>query len=238
MGATGSTGRVVTSRLIENGNTVIAAVRNKEKAESLQELQGAIIREVEGTSFQSVQSLFELAGSEYGPIDGVAVCIGSILLKPAHLTREEEFRAVMDTNLTPCFAAIRACARGMMKGGGSIVLVSSAAARHGIPNHEAIAAAKAGIIGLTLSAAATYASYGIRVNCVAPGLVEAEMSQQIVSNETSLKASLSMHALGRIGKPEDVASAILWLLDPAQSWVTGQTIGVDGGLGSLFSRAR
>ena len=125
-----------------------------------------------------------------------------------------------------------------MKLGGSVVFVSSAAARHGFPNHEAIAAAKAGVTGLVLSAAATYASSGIRVNCVAPGLVEAEMSQPLVSNEATLKASQAMHALGRIGNPNDVASAIIWLLDPEQSWVTGQTIGVDGGLGTLFSRKR
>ena len=236
--ATGSVGRLVTKTLTDQGNTVIAGVRNKGKATALPELQGARLREVEGTSFESIEYLFKAIQSELNKIDGVAVCIGSILLKPAHLTSEKEFEAVMNTNLVPCFAAIRASARGMMKEGGSIVLVSSAAARHGIPNHEAIAAAKAGIIGLTLSAAATYAPYGIRVNCVAPGLVEAEMSQPITGNEASLKASQSMHALGRIGQPQEVASAILWLLDPQQSWVTGQTIGVDGGLGSLFSRAR
>ncbi len=238
LGATGSVGRLVTKSLLEQGNTVIAAVRNREKAKGLAELEGAHLHEVEATSFESVEHLFKAIQNEYPPVYGVAVCVGSILLKPAHLTTEKEFQAVMNTNVVPCFASIRACARGMMKSGGSIVLVSSAAARHGIPNHEAIAAAKAGVIGLTLSAAATYANYGIRVNCVAPGLVDAEMSKPIVANEASLKASRSMHALGRIGEPADVASAILWLLDEQQSWVTGQTIGVDGGLSNLYSRAR
>jgi 3-oxoacyl-[acyl-carrier protein] reductase len=124
----------------------------------------------------------------------------------------------------------------MLNSGGSIVLVSSAAARIGIANHEAIAAAKAGVAGLTLSAAATYAPRGIRVNCVSPGLVVSGLTQRITSNEASLKASVAMHALGRAGSPEDVASAIAWLLDPEQSWVTGQVLGVDGGLGSLRSR--
>lgn len=112
---------------------------------------------------------------------------------------------------------------------------STMAARLGLVNHEAIAAAKAGVIGLTLSAAATYASKGIRVNAVAPGLVRTPLTARITSNEATLNASTAMHALGRVGEPEDVASAIAWLLDPAQAWVTGQVI-VGGGLAMLRSR--
>ena len=126
----------------------------------------------------------------------------------------------------------------MRKDGGSIVLMSSAAAMVGLPNHDAIAAAKAGVIGLMRSAAATYAAYGIRVNAVAPGLVDTPMSRSITSNETSLNASIAMHPLGRIGTPEDVASAICWLLGPLSTWVTGQAIGVDGGLATLKARSR
>jgi len=139
-------------------------------------------------------------------------------------------------NLTTAFAVVRAGAKSMMNDGGSIVLVSSAAARIGLANHEAIAAVKAGVIGLTLSAAATYASRGIRVNCVAPGLVRTPMTARLTSNETSLKASTAMHAMGRIGEPEDVASAIEWLLNREQGWVTGQILGIDGGLGSVHLR--
>ena len=124
----------------------------------------------------------------------------------------------------------------MRKTGGSLVFVSSAAARVGLANHEAIASAKSGLIGLMLSAAATYGSHGIRVNCVAPGLVDTPLTTRITSNERSLEASQSLHVLGRIGRPDDVASAIHWLLDPNQSWVTGQVIGVDGGLGTVHTR--
>jgi NAD(P)-dependent dehydrogenase (short-subunit alcohol dehydrogenase family) len=88
-------------------------------------------------------------------------------------------------------------------------------------------------MGLTLSAATTYAPKNIRVNCVAPGLVDTPMSARIVGNEAAAKASKSMHALGRFGKPEDVAAMITFLLDPTNDWVTGQVIGVDGGLGTL-----
>jgi len=109
-------------------------------------------------------------------------------------------------------------ARAMMRTGGSIVLVSSAAARIGLANHEAIAAAKSGVIGLTLAAAILWAR-GIRVNCVAPGLVRTPLTARLTANETSLKASEAMHALGRIGEPADVAPR--WrALDSAQGWVT------------------
>jgi NAD(P)-dependent dehydrogenase (short-subunit alcohol dehydrogenase family) len=171
-----------------------------------------------------------------GPIEGLVNCAGSVLLKPAHLTTEAEWFQTLETNLTTSFAAVRAAAKAMLQTGGSIVLCSTAAARTGLPNHEAIAAAKGGVIGLTLSAAASYAARNIRVNCVAPGLVDTPLTARIMNNEASLKASLQMHPLGRAGRPEQIASAIAWLLDPENDWVTGQVIGVDGGLASLKGR--
>jgi NAD(P)-dependent dehydrogenase (short-subunit alcohol dehydrogenase family) len=124
----------------------------------------------------------------------------------------------------------------MMKSGGAIVLVSSAAATVGLTNHEAIAAAKAGVEGLARSAAATYAGRGIRVNAVAPGLVRSGITAPVFANELALKASQAMHALPRLGEPQDVAGAIRWLLDA--DWVTGQVIGVDGGLARVRTRAK
>ncbi len=118
------------------------------------------------------------------------------------------------------------------------MLVSSAAARVGLANHEAIAAAKAGIEGLVRSAAATYGPAGLRVNAVAPGLTRTPLTERITSNDAAAEASRAMHVLGRLGEPQDVASAIAWLLDPDQSWVTGQVIGVDGGLGAVRAQPR
>ena len=114
--------------------------------------------------------------------------------------------------------------------------VSSAAASIGLPNHEAIAAAKAGVSGLMRSAAATYAPYGLRVNAVAPGLVDTPLSQAITANDLARKASVAMHPLGRLGTPDDIAAAVCWLLGPHSAWVTGQVIGVDGGLATLKPR--
>ena len=105
-------------------------------------------------------------------------------------------------------------------------------------NHEAIAAAKAGIIGLTLAAAASYAGNQLRVNAVAPGLTETPLTQSLTANESARKLSEAMHALGRLGQPEDIARAIVFLLDPANSWITGQVLAVDGGLSRVRPRMK
>lgn len=98
-------------------------------------------------------------------------------------------------------------------------------------NHEAIAAAKAGVVGLAKSAASTYAKFNIRVNTVAPGLTDTTIAEKITKNEAALKASSAMHPLGRIAQPDEVASAIHFLL--THGYITGQDLGVDGGLASL-----
>jgi 3-oxoacyl-[acyl-carrier protein] reductase len=188
---------------------------------------------LDATDFDAVDKIF----AQVGELDGVVNCSGSLLLKPAHLTTKEHYQNVIDASLTTAFAAVRAAGKHMNKGG-SVVLVSSAAAMAGFANHEAIAAAKAGIIGLTLSAAATYASSNIRFNAVAPGLTQTPLTASLTSNEISRKFSEAMHPLGRLGKSEDVARAIVFLLDPANDWITGQVLAVDGGLSSVRPKMR
>ncbi len=90
---------------------------------------------------------------------------------------------------------------------------------------------------MALSAAATYAPKGIRVNCVAPGLTRTPLTARLWQQEAAAKASASLYALGRLGAPEEVASAIDWLLDTEQAWITGQVLGVDGGLSRVRSRS-
>jgi NAD(P)-dependent dehydrogenase (short-subunit alcohol dehydrogenase family) len=173
-----------------------------------------------------------------GGLTGIVNCSGSILLKPAHLTSRADFDQTMDANLVTAFAAVRSAKAVFGREGGSVVLLSSAAASFGMGNHEAIAAAKGAIEGLVRSAAATYAPSGIRFNAVAPGLVETPLSAPITAAPAARKLSESLHPLGHLGQPEDIASAIAWFLDPAQRWVTGQVLGVDGGLSRVQPRPR
>lgn len=236
-GATGGVGSALSRSLAANGDSLFLVGRDPDRTAQLADELGASYATCDATKGDEVSACFAAAIDSLGKIDGVAHCVGSLLLKPGHLTTPEQWDQTIATNLTSAFHVLRSAVPGMRQSGGSLVFVSSAAARLGFANHEAIAAAKAGLIGFVLASAATYAPNGIRVNCVAPGLTDTPLASRITSNEASLEASRAMHALGRIGQPEDVASAIQWLLSPAQTWVTGQVIGVDGGLGTIRSRA-
>ena len=237
LGAYGGIGEALTRRLARRGARTLVAGRDAGRVERLAADVGGEAYTLDATQPEAVAACLRRAADVFGRVDGVANCVGAFQLKPAHAITDAEWDAMMATNLRSAFGAVRAAGTIMAGHGGSIVLVSSAAARIGLANHEAIAAAKAGIEGLALAAAATYAPKGIRVNCVAPGLTRTPLTARLWQNEAVAKASAAMHALGRLGAPEEVASAIDWLLDPAQSWVTGQVLGVDGGLSRIRSRA-
>ena len=237
IGAAGGIGSALVRRLVASGGKVFLAGRDATRLETLATELGMPWGTVEATDPDAIDALADRATSELGGLDGLANCAGSILLKPAHLTSAADWNATIATNLTSAFGCVRAAGRLMKGEGGSVVLVSSAAARVGLANHEAIAAAKAGIIGLVLSAAATYAKQKVRFNAVAPGLVRTPLSKGLLSSELAEKASVGMHPLGRLGEPDEVAAAIQWFLDPAQGWITGQVLGIDGGLADLRGRA-
>jgi 3-oxoacyl-[acyl-carrier protein] reductase len=242
IGAAGGIGSATARLLGSRGHRLFLAGRDQQGLAALVEELGPI--NVAGTStldardIAAVSTCIDEAHAIDGRIDGVANLVGSILLKPAHLTTPDEWADTIATNLTSAFAVIRAAAPKMREHGGSIVLASSAAAQTGIANHEAIAAAKGGIIAMVRSAAATYGSSGVRVNAVAPGLTRSKMTARMFENPAQAEASRSMHALGRLGEASDVASAVAWLLDPENDWVTGQTLGVDGGLGQVRTRPK
>jgi NAD(P)-dependent dehydrogenase (short-subunit alcohol dehydrogenase family) len=234
LGATGGIGESVSYLLRDSGARLAIAARGESRLRSLAREMGAAFKVLDATNAPAVADWLGDVASTFGRVDGIANCVGSLLLKPAHATKPEEWADVIDVNLGSAFAVVRAAGTHMRSGGGSVVLMGSAAAAIGIPNHEAIAAAKAGIVGLARSAAATYAGAGLRFNVVAPGLTRTPLTERITSRPAAARASRALHALGRLGEPEDVARAVAWLLDPRNSWITGQVIGVDGGLGSVL----
>lgn len=218
------------NKLIANGNSVYLTGRETGDIAQLANQIQAPFSTLDASDFNAVLDVFNQAKSALGSIDGVVNCAGSLLLKAAHQTTQAQYEETIKANLTTAFAVVHAAGKVMLENGGAVVLLSSAAASIGVPNHEAIAAAKAGVIGLALSAAATYANSNLRFNVVAPGLVETKLTNQLTKSPLSKSASENMHALGRLGKAEEIASAIVFLLDPANSWITGQVLGVDGGL--------
>lgn len=237
IGGGGGIGTELCRRLHGEGAKLVIASRDAEHLKPVADETGARAETLDARDHDAVEAL---VGSiaEDGPLHGAVNLAGSVLIKPAHTTKPNEFEETVGLNLMTAFNLTRACAKVMMKQeeGGSVVLMSSAVARHGFPAHEAIAAAKAGVEGLMRSAAAGYANKGVRFNCVAPGLVRTPLSQAVFNSEPMLKASLDMHADGKPCEPSQAASAIAFLLHPDQAHVTGQTLGVDGGLGSLHAK--
>lgn len=223
--ASSGIGRAVCAELNSHGHTVITTARTADAR------QPDFI--LDATDFAAVDEVFEKAGD----LDGVVNCAGSLLLRPAHTVSAAQYNETIAASLTTAFAVTRSAGK-YMRNGGSVVLISSAAALTGFSNHEAIAAAKAGVIGLMRSAAASYANLNLRFNAVSPGLTQTPLTAALTGSEAARKVSEGMHALGRLGTPEDVARAICFLLDPANSWITGQVLGVDGGLAAVRPKPR
>ena len=235
VGACGGIGQSVCAELERSGGTAFLIGRSPERLQALADRFGWPCAIADATDWKQLETAVLTAESTLGGFDSAIHLAGSVLLKPMHLTSRDEWDATIATNLTSAAGLVKSVVPRMFASGGSIVLVSSAAGSTGLANHEAIAASKAGIEGLVRSAATTYAAKGIRVNAVAPGLVQTPLTERVWNNPRSAEVSLSMHPLGRFGTPDEIARAILFLANPEQSWITGQVLGVDGGLARLKS---
>lgn len=237
LGATGGIGKELATKLYENGWSLHLCSRSEQDLAALSEqLGGSAFSVVDLLSTQEIQKVF----SEELDLDGtehlaVIMCVGSILLKPVHLTTDEEWKETMDLNLNSAFFVLREGLRSCKLRNLQFLFFSSAAAKVGLVNHEAISAAKSGLEGLVRTAAATYAKRGVRVNAIAPGLVDTPLAEKLTRNEKSLEFSKAMHPLGRIGDPKEVAAFAADILNTRNSWLTGQIIGLDGGLSQLRS---
>jgi 3-oxoacyl-[acyl-carrier protein] reductase len=176
-----------------------------------------------------VEAAIAAAEAALGPID--------ILVNNAGLTRdnlmlrlsEEDWDVVLDANLKGAFFTTRAVIKGMMKRrSGRIINISSVVGLTGNKGQANYAASKAGLIGLTKSVAKEYASRGVLANCVAPGFIETDMTAALPSEART--ALLEQIALGRLGRPEDIAAAVLFLASDLAAYITGQVLVVDGGM--------
>lgn len=235
LGATGLVGSEVARRLSTSGAKVIIVARDTLKLERLcEELQAPAIS-LDAARLDQVEAALEQVRRSFGRIDGVVCCVGSAPeRKPITNMSGKDWMEQIDQNLTPAFATVRAAAQVMREAGGAVVLVSAWTALTGIADMEAYSAAKAGILGLTRSAAAALAPHGIRVNCVAPGPLATpsesfEFEPDLAEPGVEPKSYHEALAVPQVGSADDVASAIVWLLKPEQRWITGQVLCVDGG---------
>ncbi|MDN3605745.1 SDR family NAD(P)-dependent oxidoreductase [Kaistella yonginensis] len=167
-------------------------------------------------------------------LHGLVFCPGSINLRPFNRLSENDFLADFNQNFMGAIRIVQKCLPALKKSkSASIVLFSTVAVKLGMPFHTSIAASKGAIEGFAKSLAAELATANIRVNVIAPSLSDTSLAAQLLSTEEKRVASAKRHPLQRIGLPEDSAQLAAFLLSNKSSWMTGQIIGVDGGLGNI-----
>ena len=240
-GATGGLGQAVAQQLTANDWSLILLSRNSEKLDRIKAPKGTIRIVADVSKPRGMAQALEKCLTQYERFPTALVnCAGSILISPLHRVSEEEYQKTLHANLDTAFYSLRdfieACIRLRVEA--SAVLVSSVAAHIGLANHEAISAVKGAIEGLTRSAAATYAPQGIRVNAVAPGLMRTAATEKFFVSPRAIRNINAQYPLGRHGKAEDVAKAIVWLLSDEANWVTGQVWSIDGGYSAVRSLPR
>ena len=167
-------------------------------------------------------------------LHGLVYSVGSINLKPFNRLTEEDFLNDYRVNVLGAVKIIQQALKSLKAAqGASIVLISSVAARTGMSFHGSISAAKGAVEGLALSLAAELATNHIRVNVIAPSLTDTSLARGLLNTPERKEASNKRHPLGKYGSPEDISSAIAFLLADESNWMTGQVIDIDGGLGKL-----
>ena len=231
-GASRGIGAAIAAVLAAQGAKVIGTATSEAGAQAIGErLAGnsGVGRVLNVTDGAAVEALIDAIAKEFGPV--------TILVNNAGITRDQllmrmkddDWQAIIDTNLTSVYRTSKAVMRGMMKARkGRIVNIASVVGVTGNPGQANYAAAKAGIIAFSKSLAREIGSRGITVNVVAPGFIETDMTKSLSGDQRS--ALSGQIALGRLGAQEDIAQAVLFLASPAASYITGETLHVNGGM--------
>ena len=238
-GITGGIGSELAVKLGAEGDCVAGYARKAADGDSFSTQDEFMLKTCNATDPKALETVINEFQKDLGSIDSYTHAIGSIYLRPAHLTPVEDWLQTIQTNLNSAFYALRSVTKIMAKQGhGSCLFFSTAAAQTGIANHEAIAAAKGGIEAMVRAAAASYASRGLRINAIAPSLTDTPLSLAIVGSEQALEISKRMHPAGAIGEASDVASLAAWLHSDQAKFVTGQTYVIDGGISKIVPKPK
>jgi NAD(P)-dependent dehydrogenase (short-subunit alcohol dehydrogenase family) len=233
-GAAGGLGQQLANKLDSEGWELIVVSRH---AAHLNEAFGDRFLQIEAdcSTVAGARKIFQIAQDKSMQPTALAHCVGNIRLGALHRISEQDFNDCLSANLLSAFHTLAAFVGSLResRSPGAAVLVSSVAARIGTPNHEAIAAAKGGLEGLVRSVAATYATSGIRVNAVAPGMMETPAAAGLIGSSVAREAAARQYPLGGIGSPDELAELMAWLLSEKAARVTGQIWALDGGFSSI-----
>ena len=233
-GASGGLGQVLAKKLLTDGWKLILVSRD---AHQLQAAYGDQHTQIVGncTSVNGVKDIFSQINANKLLPTALAHCVGNIRLAPMHRMAETDFLDCMHANLFSAFHTLSGFVNHLKQSSlsGSAVLVSSAAASIGTPNHEAIAAAKGGLEAMVRSASASYAGSNIRINAVSPGMLDTPAAAGIISSDLMRDMAGKQYPIKGIGDPADVADLMAWLLSGAAKRVTGQIWAIDGGFSSI-----
>ena len=233
-GATGGIGGAVARALRGAGAAVAVSGTRRERLEALAGELGEDCAALpcDLADAEAAAGLAARAETALGGLDVLVNNAGIARDALALRMKEEDWRRVLDVNLTAAFLLARAALRGMMRRrSGRIVSVGSVVGAAGNPGQANYAASKAGLVGMSKALAAEAAARGVTVNCVAPGLVDTEMTRGLPT--PARERMVAAIPLGRAGAPEDVAAAVLYLASDEAAWVTGQTLHVNGGMAMI-----
>lgn len=232
IGGTKGIGFHLTRRLLKQGHAVVAASRTPCDAEGFDNLaQGKLTLvawdATKGEDFP--QSVLPEA------LHGLAYLPGNIRLKPFRSLRRAELIEDFELNVLGAFQLIKQVFYRLNAGEGSCVFFSTVAVGQGMPFHVSTATVKAALEGMTRSLAAEFASSGVRFNAIAPSLTDTPLAATILSNEKRRQHIAERNPMEKIGDPDQIAAMAQHLLSPDAAWITGQVIGIDGGMSTLRS---
>lgn len=219
-GSTGI-GKELADQLADNHSVIVASRKKGDLSEKVKHIEFDVLND-------DISNL-DLPDT----IDGFVYCPGSIDLKPFKMTKPEQFEKEMNLNFFGLVRSVYGILEKLKKSNqASLVFFSTVAVQTGMPFHTNVAAAKGAIEGFARSLAAEYTP-SFRVNVIAPSLTDTPLAEKLLSNDDKRKKMDQRHPLKRIGTPKDIASLAAFLLSEGSSWITGQVLGIDGGLSTL-----